>query len=120
MKKILLILMVFISFGAIANPWNLPPVLYCTMGASEAEFHFYDNGEHWFKVSDSYKCLKDKFVIDKKKLEINADVIRFKQRVCGFSGAPYGVTINRKTGGIFGRDGSGQCSLEKPKTDISF
>ena len=117
MKKLLTLLL--LSPFAFAEE-DLPPVLYCAIGASQAEFHFNDNGEHWFRFTHidttRSKGLLKKHVI--KTLQLTDDEIFFKQRA-GLAGQIF-FSINRKTGGIYGRGGSGECFLKEPLEQRKF
>ena len=118
MKKLLTLLL--LSPLAFAED-DLPSVLYCSIGASQAEFHFNDNDEHWFSFThiDGTQILKGllkKRVI--KNLKADDGDIFFKQRA-GSAGQVW-VSINRKTGGITSSTGSGNCSLEKPSEQRKF
>ena len=107
MKKLLTLLL--LSPLAFAED-DLPSVLYCSLGASQAEFHFNDNGEHWFKIDGASKSLADRNTI--KQLKVSPRIISFKQK---------GIySINRMTGGIVSAYGSGQCSTSPPNQKQKF
>ena len=105
---------------------DLPSVLYCSLGASQAEFHFNDNGENWFiythldSTNKIYnKRLSKKVVIKNKNLIVTPKEI-FVQFQFALSGLTR-ITINRVTGGLSQNIlPSGQCSTVKHNQGLQF